>query len=196
MEHIPVPKVRRSLPIVLTLEAVWQFLSSISNIKHRVIIMIAYASGLRTSEVAALRVCDIDSGRGVIHVHAGKGNRARHALLSPTVLALLREYYCAVRPSKDGWLFPGEKPGTHLHHQSIQKAVNRARKKARLPESVTMRTMRSSFATHLHEDGVDIRTIQVLLGHRSLATTARYVHINAARMRAIRSPIDKSLAQK
>lgn len=196
MEHIPVPKARRSLPIVLTLEVVWQFLKSISNIKHRAIVMIAYAAGLRTAEVAALRVCDIDSRRGVIHVFAGKGNHARYVMLSPTVLALLREYYRAVRPPKDGWLFPGQKAGTHLHRKSIQHAVKSARKKARLPESVTMRTMRSSFATHLLEDGADLRTIQMLLGHKSLASTARYVHVSTARICATRSPIDKPLAPK
>lgn len=191
MEHIPVPKARRSLPVVLSLETVWAFLDSISNIKHRAIVMIAYAAGLRTSEVAALRVCDIDSRRGTIHVYAGKGNKARYVMLSPTVLNLLREYYRAVRPPADGWLFPGKKPDTHLSFRTISATVANARRKARLSDSITMRAMRHSFATHLHEDGVDIRTIQVLLGHRSLSTTARYVHVSTARVCATRSPIDK-----
>lgn len=190
MEHIPVPKARRSLPVVLSQETIHQFLNSIFNIKHRAIVMIAYAAGLRTSEVAALRVCDIDSRRGTIHVYAGKGNKARFVMLSPTVLSMLREYYRAVRPPADGWLFPGAKRGTHLTRGAIEHAVIKARNKAKM-SSITLRAMRHSFATHLLEDGTDLRIIQLLLGHRSLSTTARYVHVSKNRVCATRSPIDK-----
>jgi site-specific recombinase XerD len=196
MEHIPVPKARKSLPEVIAFEVVWKFLDSISNIKHRAIVMIAYAAGLRTFEVATLRVRDIDSRRGIIRVYAGKGRKERHVMLSPIVLNLLREYYRAVRPPADGWLFPGQEPNTHLCRRTISTMVANARRKAKLSESISMRCLRHSFATHLHEDGTDIRTIQVLLGHRSLSTTARYVHVSAARIGATRSPIDKPRPSK
>jgi integrase/recombinase XerD len=190
MQHIPVPKARRSLPVVLSLEAVTQFLESISNIKHRAIVMIAYAAGLRTSEVVALKVEDIDSRRGTIRVQGGKGDKDRYVMLSPVVLELLRQYYRAVRPKL--WLFPGAKPGTHLTTGAVDEAVREARRKARMPETITLRTMRHSFATHLYEEGVDLRVIQLLLGHRSLATTARYTHVSKTRVLATRSPIDKA----
>jgi len=188
MEHIPVPKARQSVPVVLSLQTITEFLESISNIKLRAIVMVAYAAGLRTSEVVALRVCDIDSRRQTIHVYAGKGNKARLVMLSPTLLALLRTYYRAVRPTE--WLFPGAKPDTHLTANTVDRAVQKARRKAKMPESVTLRTMRSSFATHLLENGIDLRRIQELLGHRSLATTARYTHVSTTRVCATPSPID------
>jgi site-specific recombinase XerD len=195
MQHIPVPKARRSLPVVLSLDTILQFIDSIANIKHRAIVMIAYAAGLRTSEVAALRVRDIDSRRGTIHVYAGKGNKARFVMLSPTVLSLLREYYRAVRPPVDGWLFPGKKSGTHLTRGAIEHAVAKARERAKM-QSITLRAMRHSFATHLLEDGVDLRIIQLLLGHRSLSTTARYTHVSTTRVCATPSPIDRPTAPR
>jgi site-specific recombinase XerD len=195
MQHIPVPKARRSLPVVLSLDTILQFIDSIANIKHRAIVMIAYAAGLRTSEVAALRVRDIDSRRGTIHVYAGKGNKARFVMLSPTVLSLLREYYRAVRPPVDGWLFPGKKSGTHLTRGAIEHAVAKARERAKM-QSITLRAMRHSFATDLLEDGVDLRIIQLLLGHRSLSTTARYTHVSTTRVCATPSPIDRPTAPR
>jgi len=194
MEHIPVPKARRSMPVVLSLQTITEFLDSICNIKHRAIVMVAYAAGLRTSEVISLRVSDIDSRRGTIQVYAGKGNKARFVMLSPVLLALLREYYRAVRPKE--WLFPGAKPATHLTRDAVDTAVQNARRKAKMPESITLRAMRHSFATHLLEDGADLRTIQLLLGHRSLSTTAKYTHVTTTRLCATRSPIDKVISRK
>jgi site-specific recombinase XerD len=188
MQHIPVPKARRALPVVLSLEVILQFLESIANIQLRAIVMTAYAAGLRTSEVLSLKVSDIDSRRGTIHVRAGKGNKARFVMLSPTLLDLLRQYYKAVRPQE--WLFPGKKPGTHLTRGAVHHAVCRARRRARLPESISLRALRHSFATHLHESGTSLKIIQVLLGHRSLATTDRYTHVSKTTVCATPSPID------
>jgi len=159
-----------------------------SNLGDRFANMTAYAAGLRTSEVVSLRVADIDSRRGTIHVRAGKGNKARFVMLSPTLLALLRQYYRAVRPQE--WLFPGAKPGTHITRGAVHHAIVKARRKARMPESVTLRACRHAFATHLLEAGTDLRIIQLLLGHRSLATTARYTHVSTTRVCAARSPLD------
>lgn len=194
MEHIPVPKTRRSMPVVHSLETITTFLDSFSNIKHRAIVMVAYAAGLRTSEVISLRVSDIDSKRGTIHVYAGKGNKARFVMLSPTLLALLRQYYRALRPKE--WLFPGTKPGAHLSRTAVDVAVQNARRKAKLPESITLRAMRHSFATHLLENGADLRTIQLLLGHRSLSTTAKYTHVTTSQVCATPSPIDEGISRK
>jgi site-specific recombinase XerD len=194
MEEIPVPKPKKTVPVPVAFETIMKFLDGIPNIKHRAIIMIAYAAGLRTSEVLALRVSDIDSQRGTIYVNSGKGDKARFVMLSPTVLTLLRQYYRAVRPVQ--WLFPGAKPGTHLSGGTVDYAVQMARLKQGLPNHVTMRAMRHSFATHLHEAGVSLRIIQVLLGHRSLATTARYVHVSKTTVCATPSPIEINAAKQ
>lgn len=189
IQHIVRPKSPKRLPQVLALEEVAQFLDPIKNIKHRAMLVTAYSAGLRLSEVARLRVVDIDSKRMVIRVVAGKGRKDRYVMLSPTLLTLLREYWKAVRPKE--WLFPGVNPDRHITAGSIGKACTRAWKASGLQKKVTMRMLRHSFATHLLEGGTNIRTIQVLLGHRSLNTTATYTHVATSTVCATPSPLDR-----
>lgn len=188
IEHIPFPRQERKLPVVLSPVEVARFFEAIPNIKHRAILMTAYAAGLRTLEVIHLRVTDIDSQRMVIHVRQGKGRKDRYVMLSPKLLDLLRAYWKAARPT--GWLFPGTNPTHWIHPTGVQRAARTAGLVARLRKRVTIRALRHSFATHLLEAGANVRTIQVLLGHRSLQTTERYTHVSAGTICATASPLD------
>src|SRR3954451_23199647 len=154
------------LPVVLSLDEVTRFFQAITSLRHRAILMTAYAAGLRISEVLALRLDDIDSQRMVLRIRQAKGSRDRYVMLSPRLLALLREYWKAARPSE--WLFPGDIPGRHLTAGTVHRVCVQAARDAGLGKHVTVHTLRHSFATHLLEAGTDIRTIQVLLGHRHL----------------------------
>lgn len=200
IEHIVYAKRPKTLPEVLSLEEVAEFLCPVENIKHRAMLVTAYAGGLRLMEVASLRVTDIDSKRMVIRIQAGKGAKDRYVMLSPTLLELLREYWKAVKPQERHWLFPGAVPGQHITGGSLAKVCSLAWKKSRLQKKVTMRTLRHSFATHLLEDGSNIRKIQILLGHANLSTTAIYTHVAASEICATRSPLEllpkASLLQK
>jgi integrase/recombinase XerD len=178
----------RTLPVVLSRDEVVRLFAAISNLKHRAILITAYAGGLRVSEVCRLRVEDIDSQRMVIHVRQGKGQKDRYVMLSPRLLEILRAYWKAVRPR--GYLFPGATPDRPIATCSVHKACARAARYAKLGKHVTVHTLRHSFATHLLEAGTDLRTIQVLLGHRSFNTTARYVHVATASLASTRSPLD------
>ena len=151
--------------------------------------MTAYSAGLRVSEVTRLRVADIDSQRMVLRIRQAKGQKDRFVVLSPRLLKLLREYWKAVRPS--GFLFPGARPDRPLTSAAVHRVCRAARERCGLGKHVTVHTMRHSFATHLLEDGTDLRTIQILLGHRSLSTTARYLHVATAALRSTRSPLDR-----
>lgn len=191
IEHIVHAKKRKTLPVVLSLEEVVRFLEPITNIKHRVMMALAYAGGLRLSEVAALRTTHIDSARNVIRIEQGKGKKDRYVMLSPTLLALLREYWRAARPNNpQRWLFPGEVPGKHITAGSIYKACKSAWRKSGLSKNVSPKTLRHCFATHLMEDGTDLRTIQLLLGHGSLNTTAIYTHVSTTKVCSTKSPFD------
>lgn len=190
IEYIVYPKRGRVLPEILSLEEVELFLNSVVNIKHRAILVTAYAAGLRLSEVAALRINDIDSKRMVIRVRQGKGRKDRYVMLSPTLLTLLREYFKAVRPTGE-WLFPGNKPDCHITGGTIDKVCAKAHATSGLKKKVTVRMLRHTFATHLLESGANIRTIQVLLGHRSLNTTATYTHVAISTVCATESPLDR-----
>lgn len=172
VEQIPFPRQAKKLPVVLSLEEVARFFDAITNLKHRAILMTAYSAGLRTSEVVQLLVHDIDSQRMMIRIEQGKGQKDRYVMLSQKVLELLREYYKLVRPKV--WLFPGKNPNRPINITTVQKAAKRARLRSGLHKQVTVRALRHSFATHLMEAGANVRIIQVLLGHRSLQTTARY----------------------
>jgi len=178
-----------TLPVVLSGDEVARLFAAIGNLKHRAILMTTYAAGLRVSEVARLRVEDIDSQRMVIHVRQGKGQKDRYVMLSPRLLEILRNYWKAVRPR--GYLFPGTAPDQPIAVNSVHKACARAAGYAQLGKHVTVHTLRHSFATHLLEAGTDLRTIQVLLGHRSFNTTARYVHVATASLASTRSPLDR-----
>ena len=189
VEDVVCPKQPGKLPVVLSLQEVARFLRAITHIEHRIILMTAYAAGLRVSEVTRLRVADIDSQRMVLRIRQAKGQKDRFVVLSPRLLKLLREYWKAVRPSD--FLFPGARPDQPITSGSVHRVCRAARERCGLGKHVTVHTLRHSFATHLLEDGTDLRTIQILLGHRSLSTTARYLHVATAALRSTRSPLDR-----
>jgi len=149
----------------------------------------AYAAGLRVSEVVRLKIADIDSSRMLIRVEQGKGVKDRYVMLSPRLLALLRDYWRAMRPRH--WLFPGQSEDRHLDPSVLQAACRAARAAAGFRKPVTMHTLRHSFATHLFEAGNDIRTIQVLLGHGDLSTTTRYARVATTIIGTTTSPLDR-----
>ena len=188
IRRIAYPRRDKQLPVVLSTSEVSQFLRAISSLKYRAIMMTAYAAGLRISEATSLRVDDIDSERMVIRVHRGKGHKDRYVMLSPRLLSILRAYYKAAKPTD--WMFPGRCPGLPLNIRSVQRACRKARVASGLKKHVTVRALRHSFATHLLEAGTDVLTIQALLGHRSLKTTARYIHVSAKAIRTATSPLD------
>jgi integrase/recombinase XerD len=183
------------LPVVLSLDEVTRFFQAITRLRHRAILMTAYAAGLRVSEVLALHVDDIDSQRMVIRIRQAKGSKDRYVMLSPRLLTLLREYWKVHRRRKgyrpSPWLFPGNVPGRPLTARPVYDACEAACLAAGLSKHVRVHTLRHSFATHLLEDGTDLRTIQILLGHRSLSTTARYLHVATATLQSTRSPLDR-----
>jgi site-specific recombinase XerD len=188
MQDIVCAKKPRTLPVVLSLDELTRFFAAITNLKHRAILMTAYAAGLRLSEVTHLRVADIDSQRMVIRVRQGKGQKDRYVMLSQNLLVVLREYWKVAR-SRD-YLFPGVQPDRPISRRTVMNACRDAREIAGLGKSVTVHTLRHSFATHLLESGTDLRTIQILLGHRSLGTTAQYTHVATAASQSTQSPFD------
>jgi integrase/recombinase XerD len=187
--RIVCPKQPKRLPVVLSLEEVARFFAAITSVKHRAILMTAYAAGLRISEVVALRVEDIDSKRMVLRVRQGKGRKDRNVMLSPRLLTLLREYWKIARPTD--WLFPGKIPGQPITVGTVHRICVQAAQTAGLDKHVTVHTLRHSFATHLLEAGTNIRTIQMLLGHRNIKTTAVYTHISPIALETTRSPLDQ-----
>jgi integrase/recombinase XerD len=189
LHGIVCPKQPKKLPVVLSPAEIAQFFEAIPNLKHRAILMTAYAAGLRVSEVVSLRVDDIDSQRMVIRIRQAKGRKDRYVMLSPRLLEILRQYWKAARPGRH--LFPGQDPERPLHTGTVQRVCRDARRAAGLGKHVTVHTLRHSFATHLLEAGTNIRTIQILLGHKSLRTTAVYTHVSAATLEATQSPLDR-----
>jgi site-specific recombinase XerD len=186
--HIPFPRQPRKLPIVLSQAEVIRFLEAIKKIKFRAILMTAYATGLRLSEVTHLRVSDIDSQRLVIRVRQGKGQKDRYVMLSPKLLEVLRLYWRSERPAT--WLFPSMRKDQPINHSVVQRACHQAGLDAGLSKPVTVRMLRHCFATHLVETGTDIRIIQSLLGHSHISTTQIYTHVSAKTVRATESPLD------
>ena len=190
MVHIACPKQPKKLPVVLSLDEVARLFAAIVGLSSTApSSMTAYAAGLRISEVVALRVEDIDSQRMVLRIRQAKGRRDRYVMLSPRLLALLRDYWKAARPTE--WLFPGDIPGRPLTAGTVNRVCVQAARDAGLGKHVTVHTLRHCFATHLLEAGTDIRTIQVLLGHRNLKTTAIYTHVSPTAVEATRSPLDR-----
>jgi site-specific recombinase XerD len=175
IEHIPFPKQPKKLPVVLSAKEVGRVLGMVRILKHRTVLETIYATGLRISEALHLRVQDIDSQRMVLRVEEGKGRKDRDVPISPTLLGKLREYWKVYRPSE--WLFPGMSEKMSLSARSIQRVLSIARKQAKIRKRIGPHTLRHCFATHFLEAGVDLRTIQLLLGHGSLQTTAVYLHI-------------------
>jgi integrase/recombinase XerD len=170
-ERIAYAREPQKLPVVLSTEEVVRFLEAVPSLKCRAALTTAYAAGLRASEVANLKVADLDSSRMVIRVQQGKGGRDRYVMLSPQLLGILRAYWRLARPPH--WLFPRQDGEHPIHPTTLNAACRTACAAARLGKRVTVHTLRHSFATHLLESGTDIRIIQALLGHRNVNTTAR-----------------------
>jgi site-specific recombinase XerD len=187
-EVIPAPKMPQKLPVVLSPEEVLRFLDSINSTKHRAILTTCYAAGLRISEVVCLKTTDIDSQRMVIHVDQGKGQKDRYVMLSPVLLEILRAWWRVNKPRH--WLFPGDLPGQHITTFPVLWACHKARKISGIRKVITPHSLRHGFAVHLLESGTDVRSIQLLLGHRSLATTARYLRIATSKVCSTSSPLD------
>ena len=190
------PRVRRAhkLPVVLSQEEVLAYFDNIPSLKYRAALMVCYGAGLRVSEAVALKLSDIDSKRGLIRVEQGKGHKDRYAMLSPRLLDVLRRYCRAtLRPpyNLDDYLFPSWRRDRHLSTSSLQVACREAAVRAHIAKRVTVHTLRHSFATHLLENGTDIRIIQVLLGHSRIDTTARYTAVSPQVVAATLSPLDK-----
>ena len=181
-ERIPYAREPRKLPVVLSADEVVLFLESVSSLKSRAALTTAYAAGLRASEVAGLRVADIDSTRGVILVRHGKGAKDRNVMLSTQLLGILRAYWRLARPTI--YLFPGRDEEHPIDPTVLHAACRSAVNAAGLTKRVTLHTLRHSFATHLLESGTDIRIIQVLLGHNNLSSTARYTQVATHTIRA------------
>jgi site-specific recombinase XerD len=188
IRHIPYAKRDKKLPVVLSPREVRRFLDAVRNPKHRAILMVAYSGGLRVSEIAHLRIEDIDSKRMVIHVRHTKSRKERFVPLSPRLLEELRAYWRIGRPRS--FLFPGPDPLRPITRGTIAKVCRNAARRAGIEKRVSPHTLRHCYATHLLEDGVDIRTIQLLLGHGALKTTSRYTHVSTEKLRSIRTPLD------
>jgi integrase/recombinase XerD len=186
--------VARKLPVVLSLEEAKRFISCATHPKFKAALAVAYGSGLRVSEVVSLKVSDIDSDRMLLRVEQGKGSRDRYALLSPALVDHLRDWWRFANHEgqmfKGSWLFPGLNPIDHMTARHLSRVCKQTANAASIEKNVSMHTLRHSFATHLLEAGVDIRVIQVLLGHAQLSTTARYTQIATDLLRQVISPLD------
>jgi integrase/recombinase XerD len=178
----------RKLPVVLSPEEVARLLDAAPGLKYRAALSVAYGAGLRASEVISLKVGDIDSTRMVIRVEQGKGRKDRYVMLSPHLLHLLRRWWKEARPQ--GWLFPGRDPVNPLTPRQLRRACHAAAEAAGIDKRVSLHTLRHSFATHLLEQKVDVRVIQLLLGHKKLETTALYAQVATRTLRQVKSPLD------
>ena len=187
-DRMPFVREPRKLPVVLSPEEVARFLEATPGLKYRAALSVAYGAGLRASEVISLKIGDIDSTRMVIRVEQGKGRKDRYVMLSAHLLELLRAYWKVARPQ--GWLFPGRDPVNPLTPRQLNRACHAAAQAAGIDKRISPHTLRHSFATHLLEQKVDIRVIQVLLGHKKLDTTALYSQVATRTIRAVKSPLE------
>lgn len=186
---IPRQKKIRRLPNVLSQEEVARIIEVINNKKHKAIMTLVYSAGLRVSEVVKLKVSDLDFERELLRIDQGKGRKDRYTLFARKAMVLVKEYIEDGKP--DYWLFPGANKDRHLSARSVQKVFKRACSKAGIKKDVSVHTLRHSFATHLLENGTDIRYIQELLGHKSTQTTEIYTHVTRKDVRRIVSPLDQ-----
>ena len=187
--RIPWPKVRKPLPDILSGTEVECLLGAVESVMHRAVLMAAYGAGMRISEACSLCVGDIDRKRGVIHIRDGKGRKDRYVMLSQRLLVALEAYWRQVRPPGPH-LFPGQKPGCSIGDAAVGQALHKAVEGCGLTKRVTPHALRHAFATHLLELGTDIRIIQVLLGHSSIRTTARYAQVSTSHIARTPSPLD------
>lgn len=191
--YLPFPRRAETLPKVLNFLEVHALFEAVDNLKHKMMLLMGYAAGLRVSEVVSLRLVDIDSQRMVIHIKAAKGKKDRCVMLSEVLLQNLRKYYQAYKPKE--WLFEGQSYD-YYSTRSVQKIFQAAKNKARIHKELSFHALRHSFATHLHEAGTDIRIIQELLGHSSSKTTERYTHVSNRTIQRVRSPLDTLINSK
>ena len=187
--YLRLVKQPQKLPVVLTMDEVLRLLEAAPGPKYKAALAVAYGAGLRVSEVANLKVSDIDSKRMLLRVEQGKGGKDRNGMLSPRLLELLQEWWLVGRPA--AWLFPGRDPLLPITTRQLYRAVNDTAVAIGIEKNVSPHTLRHSFATHLLEQGVDIRVIQVALGHSKLETTARYTHVASKVLRDVLSPLDQ-----
>ena len=192
MQPVRVP---RTLPVVLSPEEVSRLIAAAGNLKHQTALSVAYGAGLRASEVVALKVGDVDSQRMTLRIEQGKGRKDRYAMLSPVLLERLRVWWKVARAQgkmlDGGWLFPGLNPIESLSTRQLNRAIHAAAEAAQIDKRVSMHTLRHSFATHLLEQKVDIRVIQVLLGHKKLETTSIYAHVATNLLREVIGPLEE-----
>ena len=195
MQPVRVP---RTLPVVLSRDEVARLIAAASNLKHPTALSVAYGAGLRASEVVALKVSDIDSQRMTLRIEQGKGRKDRYAMLPPLLLERLRTWWRVARAQgkmlDGGWLFPGMNPLDPVTPRQLNRAIHEAALAAGIDKRVSMHTLRHSFATHLLEQKVDIRVIQVLLGHKKLETTALYAQVATDLLREVISPLEHTVA--
>ena len=194
MDQMSTVHVPRTLPVVLSREEVARLIAAAGSLKYQTAFSIAYGAGLRASEVVSLKVGDIDSQRMTLRVEQGKGQKDRYAMLPPLLLDRLRDWWRTARAQgkmlDGGWLFPGQNPINPLSTRQLNRAIHAAAMTAEIDKRVAMHTLRHSFATHLLEQKVDIRIIQVLLGHKKLETTALYAHVATGVLREVVSPLE------
>jgi site-specific recombinase XerD len=189
IKHLTFVAEPRKIPVVLSPEEVARFLEAVPGVKYKAAFSAAYGAGLRVSEVAALKVSDIDSERMLLRIEQGKGHKDRYAMLSPVLLELLRDWWRIARPK--AWLFPGRDPLQPMSTRQLNRACHAGVEMANITKRVSPHTLRHSFATHLLEQNTDIRVIQVLLGHAKVDTTALYTHIATNTIRAVTSPLER-----
>jgi site-specific recombinase XerD len=188
VEHTHVIHEPRKLPVVLSVEEVARLLDAAPGLKYKAALSVAYGAGLRAAEVVSLKISDIDSKRMIIRVDQGKGGKDRYVMLSPHLLDLLRIWWKAARPR--GWLFPGRAPAQPMTTRQLNRACHAAAQMAEINKRVSPHTLRHSFATHLLEQKVDVRIVQVLLGHSKLDTTALYTHVATKTIGEVMSPLE------
>ncbi|KNY27599.1 site-specific tyrosine recombinase/integron integrase [Pseudobacteroides cellulosolvens] len=188
------PKRERKLPNILSKEDVANIILAIDNLKHRALIMLIYSAGLRVSEAAKIKIEDIDSKRNLIYIRSAKGKKDRYTILSKAALEILKQYFKKYKPTI--WLFEGQNREDHITERTIQRIFENAAFKAGIRKKVTVHTLRHSFATHLLENGIDLRYIQELLGHESSTTTEIYTHVSEKDFSRIQSPLDRIMSDR
>ena len=196
-DEIPHCKEVRNLPAVLSRNEVWRLLHATSNLKHKTMLETAYATGMRPHEICRMQAVHIQSSESLIYIPKGKGSKSRHVMLSTNLLSSLRRYWKEHPTTKESWLFPCDNDPTKLMQvDTLSSVFRRCRKKARISDEASLYSLRHTFATHLLEDGVNLRTIQQLMGHASVESTVIYLHVAKLTISQTVSPLDRLVAQQ